>query len=137
MPNTLKYCNLKAGSLKRCPMSARSIRLGLSAILIVAGVVSCTETSSQESTTTRNCTDFSLSANAPRVALTGEVPVWSIRNKGPATVVLRVVGDPSFAPEIPPVTDEDAPFLFFGDEAYQYTLGLSDGRGAAKVQICN
>jgi hypothetical protein len=117
-------------------MSARSIRLGLSAILIVAGVVSCTENASQEDTTTRQCTDYSLSVSAPRVALPGEIPVWRLWNRGPATVVLRAGGDPSFAQALMPTTDENEAVLFLGDANYQYSLGLLEGRGAAEVQIC-
>jgi hypothetical protein len=100
-------------------------------------VAACTETAPQQGAASLRCTDFSLTAATPRVPLAGEVPAWGIENKGPATVVIRTAGDPSFASEIRPGADDDPLTVFLGDAAYQYTLELVGGRGTAEVQICN
>jgi hypothetical protein len=118
------------------PMLTRFFRLSPGAILIVVGVTACAENAPQQGASPITCADFNLSASSPNVELTGETPTWLIGNKGPATVVVRTTGDPSFAMEIPPMTDDDPPTMFFGDAEYQYTLGLANGRGTAEVRFC-
>lgn len=118
-------------------MLARSIFMSLGTAALLVGLTACTENVAEQPGAPATCTNYSLSASNPRVALVGETPVWGIRNSGPASVVIQTMGDPTFGAVFAPRTGDGAPQLFVGDDAYEYTLGLVDVRGTAAVQICH
>jgi hypothetical protein len=81
------------------------------------------------------CTDTVLDRATPSVALPGPIPVWTITNSGPATVILRTPGDPALAAPFPPKSD-GRPALFVGDDRYEYRLDLAPSGTSAKLRIC-